>query len=151
MRLRERVLHLAEDLRLAENHGIEPGGDAKRVSDRSLVGVAVKIRVQRVAVQAVIVAEPLDQPSVVRGFEVAVKLGAIAGGENRRLVHRAVAGEFAQGVHEFFRHERDLLADFHRSGLVIYAEGKQVHGRRPGCGIRAGILGHHGTESSCTI
>ena len=128
VRLGERLLHLAEYLRLAQHHRIQPGGHAERVPHRVLVRVAVKIGVDVLAVQVVVVAEPLDDALVVGRFQPAVELGAVAGGQDRGLAGPAARGDLVQGVGQPVRRERRFFADRDRGGVVIDAEGKQVHG-----------------------
>jgi hypothetical protein len=80
-------LHLAEDLRLAQHHRIEPGGDAEQMPRRGAVLGArtgyrragppgpVRCRASQAAGSA---SAPLDP---------AIDLGAVAGREHRRLAH----------------------------------------------------------------
>ena len=127
VRGRKGLFHLPEDLRFAQNHGVEPGRDAEHMLDRFMVGMPVKIGMNVAAVQPVIVAEPFDDLFVVRGLESAVKLGAVAGGDNRCLGYAAAAGYFMQGVDQLVGGERRLLADIDRRCVMIDAKGEQVH------------------------
>jgi hypothetical protein len=54
----------------------------------------------------------------------AINLGAIAGRNDRRLSHRAVAHKIVQCVfHRIFR-KRNLLTHVQRCGLMVNAKGK---------------------------
>jgi hypothetical protein len=123
----ERALHLPEDLRLAEHQRVEPGGHAERVLHGLLVGVQVEVRLDVVGRQAVEVAEPADRLAAVALVEAAIHLGAVAGREDRGLVHAAARGEVMQCFGQALGRERRLLADRDRGGLVIDAEGEEVH------------------------
>ena len=60
-RLAHRLLQLAEDLRLAENHRVEAAGDAKGVARRRRPFEHVGVRAQRRGLDAAHVGEPLER------------------------------------------------------------------------------------------
>ncbi|MCW0417707.1 hypothetical protein NB689_003461 [Xanthomonas sacchari] len=68
------VLHLAEDLRLAQHHRVQPGGDPEQVPHRVRVLVLVQIAVQTGGMRV----QPVGQ--VLRIAGDGVQLGAVAGG-----------------------------------------------------------------------
>ena len=133
VRLGERVLHLAENLRFAEDHGIQAGGDAEHVPHGRLLGIDIEIRQQLFDAQPVIAAQPLDH--VARQFRVqaAVDLGAVARRQDRRCVYIGQKREFVQGLGQSLRRERHALTDVHRRSAMINAEGDQRHVRAGGC------------------
>src|SRR5207237_5967735 len=75
-----RVAHLAEDLALADDHRIEPGGDGKEVTHGRVVVVGVEVIVEDIRIRARIRRE--EFPDIAdRGVEVRasrVDLGAVA-------------------------------------------------------------------------
>src|SRR5674476_147934 len=120
-----RLLHLAQDLRLAQHHGFEARGDAKRVAHRLFLGQGVEVRLQLLRLHAVILGHP--EQRFVRLLGGTVELGAVAGGEDRRLPHQLGLGQFAQRRFQFFGVKHHLLADRERSGVVVQAEGVKLH------------------------
>ena len=78
------LLHLAENLRLAEHHRIESAGDAKRMLHRVVLRQRVDVRRQRRRVHAVKILEPLRNRCRLRAVEV--HLGAVAGRQDRRFL-----------------------------------------------------------------
>ena len=83
------VLHLAEDLRLAQHQRIQPGGDAEQVAHRVGVGVPVEIGVQ-VAGIVRMRGQPVGQRAAVVVGD-GVELGAVAGRQQRHFAHRRQA------------------------------------------------------------
>ena len=57
----ERILHLPEDLRLADDERVEPGGDAEQMMRRRHVVMREQVRQERLARELMIVAEERDQ------------------------------------------------------------------------------------------
>ena len=123
--LAHRFLHLAEDLRLAQHHGFQARGDAKRVAHRLLLGQGVKIGLELLRLDALILGQPMQRLMRLGGR--AVQLGAVAGGEYRRFPHRLGLGQLAQRQLQLFGVKHHLLADRERSGVVIQAEGVELH------------------------
>ena len=130
VRRREGAFHLSENLRLAQHHGIEAGRHAERVPHRVPVGVQIQVRFNVVRRQTVKLAEPLERLAAVVVIEAAIHLGAVAGGENRGFVHAGLFGNFAQRLRQLLGRERRLFADGNRRGLVVNAEGDEVHATR---------------------
>ena len=84
-----RVLHLAEDLRLAQHHRIEPGGDAERMAHRVVLRQHVQVRAQFGVGQLVVVGQEMG--GGVERIDAAalagrIQLGAVAGREDGRFV-----------------------------------------------------------------
>ena len=123
-----RLLHLAEDLRLAQHHRVEAAGDAERVRHRLARAAACTCtgRARRSG-------RPWNRSSqraTRRGIAAAeIDLGAVAGRQDRRFLHPcAAAGQVAQRVGQRVRRERDLLAHLERRGRVVEAERVERHG-----------------------
>jgi len=55
-----RLFHLAEDLRLADHHGIEARGDAKRVPNRFALWEGIEVGLELLGLDAVIAGEPFE-------------------------------------------------------------------------------------------
>jgi hypothetical protein len=89
-----RLLHLAEDLRLAQHHGIEPAGHAEGVP-RGVVPVHhVGMLAQVLGAHAALLGQPVQRRLQQRRHAVAgrrrcaqrqVQLGAVAGGDDGRF------------------------------------------------------------------
>lgn len=120
-------LHLAEDLRLAEDHRVEAGGHAHHVAHRVFVLVHIGTGAQLVESQAMVVRQPGEH--VVRGrmVDLQVEFAPVAGRQDGRLAAGGQAAELLQRLDHLFRSESHALADSHRGGLVIDAEGNEGH------------------------
>ena len=125
------VLHLAQDLRLSDDQGIEARSHAEHVADRLLVPVGIHVRCEAAERYALLLGD--ERPNsgvrcrdvrrmrdhlhpVARGHEGALAddLGIDQAG--KRPVARGVA-------------ERQLLAEFQRRGVVVQADDQQRRGR----------------------
>jgi hypothetical protein len=80
------LLHLAEDLRLAEHGRIEAAGDREGVADRQLVVELVQAAVRAFA-EMVVLVEPFPHARQALLGAPAVELGAVAGRDDQHLVH----------------------------------------------------------------
>ncbi len=120
-----RLLHLAENLRLAEHHRIEPAGDAKGVRDRAILRQRVDIRMERLGGHPVEALQPaLDR----RGFGGAeIDLGPVAGRQNRRFLDARLRDQVAQRDTQRVRLECNLLAHLDRRGRMVQAKGVERH------------------------
>jgi hypothetical protein len=120
-----RVFQLAEDLRFAEDHGIEPRRDAERVC----YGVLFLVNIQaggQVECIAMVPLEPLRQFSTAGGAGP-IHLGAVAGGQNDNFRHPQFLSQGAQSGKQSVFAERYLFAQSDRCGLVIDAEDVECH------------------------
>ena len=139
------LLHLAEDLRLAQHHRIEAARDAKRVGDRLFARQRVDVRRQRILRDAVEVLEPAHDRLRLR--PVHIDLGPVAGRQDRGFLDPGPRQEVAQRVAERVGRERDLLPHVERCGLVVEAEGVERHrGSRLWLAILAYAGGRAGTR-----
>ncbi len=121
-----RLLHLAEDLRLAQHHRIQPRRDAEHVAHGFLLRMLVKIGLDLLRRQRVIFGQPVRR--TLRVFGRAIQLGAVAGGQNRRFAHGLGPQQVVQGLTHARRIERHLLANRERGRMVIDAQSEQLHG-----------------------
>jgi hypothetical protein len=128
LRHARRLLHLAEDLRLAQHHRIEPAGDAEHVAHGIAAGQGVQVGRDVPRRQLVILRQPVRRPLGRLGR--AVQFGAVAGRQDGRLAHLPPARQFDQRLRQAQRIERHLLAHGKRRGMVVEAEGIKLH-RKP--------------------
>ena len=131
--LAHRLLHLAEDLRLAEHHRIEPAGDAERVP-RGGAAFAARRRASRSVLAA---ARRRRRPASrwpgatsARGSAPHVELGAVAGRDDRDLARPGRGGERetpAAAAASCCEREREAAAQIERRGRVVQSEGEDAH------------------------
>ena len=121
------ALDLAQDLRLADHHGIETRRNPKQVMNRLLVGQVVKMRGDLTERDA----PALAQKAVHRGLVPVLRgdgdLDAVAGGENHALGDAVAAHQAAQGRRERVGIERQLLPHFHGRRFVIDPGDQESH------------------------
>jgi len=125
-----RMLHLAEDLRLAQHHRIEAAGDAEHVPHGIAAGQCVEVRGNLLRQQLMIFGQPLRRRF--GRFCGAIQLGAVAGRQDRRLAHFTAMRQFDQRLRQTHRIERHLFAHGKRRGMVVETEGIKLHWRRSG-------------------
>ena len=128
------VLHLAQDLGLAQHHGIEPAGHAEGMARHMAVFQQIGVRAQQFGRDAAAVGQPVQRMVHGRHFGRAVDLGTVAGGENGGLdgaVLAAGAGQrFAQALqrgHDLVKRERETSPHIKRSRVVVDAECPDCH------------------------
>ena len=95
----ERRPHLAEDLSLAGNERVEPGGDSKQVERRRLVPQAIQRGGEIVSPIAGQLDERVDRFVVGVLLADEIELGAIAGREHDRLALELCASRWASARH----------------------------------------------------
>ncbi len=120
-------LHLPQDLRLAEHHRIEPRGDPEGVADGAPVRMLVEERLDAVAGQVVVVAQPPDQRLGIGVLLVAIDLGAVAGGQDGGLANGLPAPEAVQRILQPLGGHGRPFPDADRGAVVIQSECEQVH------------------------
>ena len=129
----EGVLHLSEDLRLADHERIESRRHAEQVPRRRHVAVGEQVRQEGVARELVILAEKRDDlfASALGVGAGDVDLRAIAGGEDDRFGGGRSRDERLDGGADVAAREIELLPQVHGRRSMTHAEEKQVHSRRP--------------------
>ena len=120
-----RLLHLAQDLRLAQHHRVEAGRHPERVRHRLFARQREKIGRQRILGHVVEAFEPADDGLRLRPMHV--DLGAVAGRQDRRFLDRRQPQKVAERMPERVRRERDPLAHLERRSRVVEAEGVEGH------------------------
>ena len=106
--LAHRLLHLAEDLRLAQHHGVQTAGDAESVFHRLLLRETIDVGFDIVGRQLVVIRQPADR--LRRRTGAAIDLGTVTGGQDGGFLGSAVANQIAQSVLHRLDAERKLLA-----------------------------------------
>ena len=121
-------LDLAEDLRLAEDHRIQPGGHAEQMPNGAAVDMLIQVAGQRVGLESVVSGQPVRD----RGFpalgNLGVDFGPIAGRQQGRFLDALERRQRGQRRRQRDGIHRHLLAQGERGGLVVEAEGDQGHG-----------------------
>ena len=120
-----RVLHLAEDLRLADHHRIEPARHAEGVGHRALARQRIKERLQGRSLQMMEARKPVDRADGLG--RAAINLGAITGGNDRRFAYRFARHEIAQRDLQILGVKSHLLANRERGRMVVHAESEELH------------------------
>ena len=120
----ERGLDLAQDLRFAEHHRVEPTRYPQQVFYPGQVLVVVQVGGHAVPRQAVKVAEPLPHPRLGLGSHDGVDLGAVASGQNQRFLNPRLLAQATQRPGDDIGPEGQALADLDRRGLVIQPQGE---------------------------
>ena len=115
-----RLLHLTQDLRLAQHHRIEAGGDAEHVTHRILLRMLVEIRVDLLRRQRMVFGQPVRSGLWI--FSRAIQFGAVAGRQDRSFAHGFRPQQVVQGLAHARRVEGHLLADCERGRMVVDAQ-----------------------------
>ena len=126
--LAHRLLELAEDLRLAEHHRVEPAGDPEGMAGRRRPFEHVGMRTQGVARHAAHAGQPVD--GRLHGLSVGthVDLGTIAGGDDGDLVDTLQPrAKTLQRLDQLLRREREPAAQIERRGRVVEPQGEDAH------------------------
>ena len=121
------ALHLAEDLRLTNDHGVEAAGDAEEVPHRFLLPVLVEVRAEDLRVDVEIAAKKLGQVRCIERL-AGEQLHPVAGGKDHPFQHARGLGERAGGLHQFLRTDGQPLAQLDGRGFVIEAQQHDIHG-----------------------
>ena len=114
---REGVLHLAEDLRLAEHHRVEAGGDAEGVAHGVARPGACRAATRpSVEVDAALPAQVAERqrPRLARRLGHAVHLHPVAGREHDHLAQHVARLQVAEQLAQLVLLDGQLLAQLHR-------------------------------------
>src|SRR5687768_10977701 len=121
-----RLLHLAENLGLADHHGIESRGDAESVAHRLLAGQRIEVRLQLVGGEPVILRKPARE--LARPLPSHVDLSAVAGGEDRRFASQT-ALELAERLVQALDMEHHALSHRERRRDMVQPKREQRCGQ----------------------
>jgi len=129
----EGVAHLAEDLALPEDHGVDAGRHPEEVGDGRLVVVAVDVLGQVGGPHPGLLGQELagvGDARVELGAE-GVDLGPVAGGQEGHLGQVVPAGQVAQGLRDERRPDGDPLQHGQRHRPVVQPDDDERHVRSP--------------------
>ena len=114
------LLHLAENLRLADDQRVEAGGDAEEMPRGVEVRDVVHVRQQRRRIHAVKLADEVDEVSARALGLLArrVDFGAVARREHDGFARRSALGQRAQRRLDAARLEVEPLAQLDRRGAM---------------------------------
>ena len=128
----ERFLHLAEDLRLADDQRVEPGGHPEQVPRRRDVVVRKQVRQEHVLRELMIVAEECDQLFTCARRIAArdIDLGTVARRQHHRFGRRGSRSQRFNGGSDVTAREVEPFAEIDRRRPVTYAEQEQMHWAR---------------------
>ena len=133
---REGVLHLPQDLRLADHHGVETGRHPEGVAHGVGVDVRVEDGLHRAEIQTAVPAEVAEgQRARLAGrLGDPVDLHPVARREHDDLGQHAVGLDVAQQLAQLVFLDGELLAQRHRRVLVAEAGDEERHQEpwRPG-------------------
>ena len=122
------VLQLAEDLRLAQHHGIEAAGHTEGVARRHAVFEGVGMGAQHCGRNATRLGQPVQRRLQFGVFTGTIDFRPVAGGDNCRfrLTGQGLAQSVQRGL-DLFGGEREPAAQIERRGGVVDAEGPDCH------------------------
>jgi hypothetical protein len=130
-----RLLHLPQDLGLAEDHRVEARGDAEDVAHRFLAGALVEVvrellRARRADLLPERLADRLRRVLELAPLREADDLDAVARREEHRLLELGALGQAREELGEDLGAGGEALADVDRRGLVREADDDdgQAHG-----------------------
>ena len=116
------LLHLADDLRFAQDHRVEARGHAERMVRGFLLFEGVDVGLELGALHALLVGNE-GKNALLRGARILagdVKFRAVAGGKHSGFMNAAL-GRAAEAL----EHMRDRLGNFIRSEGDAFADGKR--------------------------
>ena len=119
------IFDLTENLRFAQDHGVQTAGDAEGVADGFIVIQGIEVRADFFGRQVVILCQPVDD---FFGFTDAVKLGAVAGRKNDCFFRRLTAREVGYGIRQICSCKCQFFAYAQGRGLMIESDDGKLHG-----------------------
>ncbi len=127
-------LHLSEDLRLADHHGIQAGGDAEDVLDGLKLLVLEDVGFELAGTEAEEVAHKLLQIAIAV-LRARKDFHPVAGGDDHALLDTTDRGELTERLRQTRVGNGESLSHFHRRRLVIYTQYKKIHGAMNLCSL----------------
>ena len=123
------LLHLAEDLRLADDERIEPGGDPEQVAGGVGFAAGVDVRPQIVGRHGAGRRQEAGHRlvAVLEAVAGRVELGPVAGREQHHFAERRIAGQRRHRLAEIAGGERQPLAQVDGRGVMADAEDQESH------------------------
>src|SRR5712691_8629072 len=130
---RERILHLAQDLRLADHHRVEARRHAERVTNRLPIGVRIEDRLHGGRLHTAMSAELTERGGARLTGHVGdgVHLDPVARREDEDLTDDARRGDVAEQLAQLVFVDGELLPELHRRVAVREASDEERH--QPPC------------------
>ncbi len=120
-------LYLAQDLRFADHHRIQAGGDTEDVLDGFQLLVFEDVGFVFAAAETEVFAhEALQVAGILLG--AGKDLHPVAGGDDHRLLHALHGSQLAQGIGQARLRNRKTLPHVHWRGLVVDPQYEEIHG-----------------------
>ena len=121
------ILDLTENLRLADDHGIEAGGDAEEMTNGGDIMKLVEVRREFDGIDGEVLGEEVIDARIGRvgGGE---NLDAVAGGEDHGFTDAGNGGKLARRFCEAIAGNGHALAQFDGGRFVVDAEQDEIHG-----------------------
>ncbi len=123
----EGFLDLAENLRLADDHGIQTGGDAEKMANGLLIVVLIDVRRKQSGVEAELAMQKAGQVGAL-AIDSGQHLDAVAGGDDHALCHAGQGSQGARGFGQFVARDGDALAQLDGRGFVVDSDERERHG-----------------------
>src|SRR6185312_2334062 len=119
------MLYLAEHLRLADDHGIQAGGNAEDVTNRVVFPKFIEIWTKLGIInEQVVTQENMEIRAIIRADS---ELHTIARGEDHAFANGWMRMQLPRSLLQLPLGNRKPLAHFHGSRLVIDAEELESH------------------------
>lgn len=115
-------LHLTEDLRFAEDHGIQTARNPEHVTDGVGTGVAVKVRAKCFDRQSLVCGNPREEGFLAGSGGFAVEFGAVASGKDRGAMDIGQGDKIAQSVLDPIAGQYQPFPNSERSGIMVDTE-----------------------------
>jgi len=123
---REGLFHLAENLRLADDHGIEARGHAEEMADGFPVAVFIEMRREDGRIDSKLAREKRGDGNVV-AFDGREQLHTVARGDDHALGDPGHGGESARGLGQLVAADGDLLPQRDGRRFVVHADECKRH------------------------
>ncbi|MNC18708.1 hypothetical protein D3C75_666200 [compost metagenome] len=125
----ESVLNLAENLRFADNHGIQPGGNPEQMLHGQIVFIHIQIRLKLAArnLEPLLHKAPEEKPRFIFAVYCRVYFSTVAGAHNDTFQHAFGTFKNLKRVGQPVGRKGEFLPDFNRSRSMIKSHRHNVH------------------------
>ena len=122
----ECFFYLAKNLRFADHHGVEAGGDAEEMTDCIAIVLLIDMRLEEGRIKAEVAVQEACQIGFGR-LDGCQEFNAIAGGNDHALTDAWHCGQGTGRVRQIVARDGDFFAQLDGSGLVIDANEREGH------------------------
>ena len=125
-----RLTHLSEDLGLADDRRVEPGGDLEEMAHGGVVVVRVEVRMQIVGGDVADLAQEVADVGVgaVELLGDGVDLDAVAGADQHDLTHGVATGQPLDSLRQLVDGNRQAFENAQRPAAVVDSDDENRHG-----------------------